>query len=32
MVVVEREKDAMGDKSEICAYSNVSNKSTKGNQ
>ncbi len=32
MVVLEKEKDARGDKSEVCVYSNVSGKSAQGNQ
>ncbi len=32
VVVVEKEKDASGDKSEVCAHSNVSEKSAQGNQ
>ncbi len=32
VVVVEKEKDERGNKNEICAYSNVSEKSAQGNQ
>ena len=31
MVVVKREKDVIGDKSKICAYSNMSKKSVYSN-
>ncbi len=32
MVVLKKEKDAKGDKGEVCAHSNVSEKSAQGNQ
>ena len=32
VIVVKKEKDATGDKNEICAYSNISKKSAQGNQ
>ena len=32
MVVIEKEKDTMGDNGEICLYRNMSKKSTQGNQ
>ncbi len=32
VVVVEKEKDARGDKSEVCVHRNVSEKSVQGNQ
>ena len=32
IVVVKKEKDAIGDKNKICAYSNISGKSAQNNQ